>query len=139
MPTGYYIREDDGAYNIGLDARPKIGSSESAVLIVPYIPHMPPMTSTGDEPFTLGGATRIDLRPWHQALVHYAAHALEPFRGDKDASDAQYQTFLGYVERFKASVRNKAGNMLTFARNYLREASGRRSADGDERVRIQWP
>ena len=139
MPTGYYIREDDGTYNLGLDRRPKIGSSESAKLIVPYIPHLAPMTSSGEEPFTVGGATRIDLRPWHQGIVHYAAYALEPLRGDTDAADKQYQTFLSYVERFKGSMRDKAGQTLRFARNYLREASGRRGDDGDARVARQWP
>ncbi len=139
MPSGYAIREDDGAYNIVLNTRPDIGSSESAVLVVPYIPLLVPMTSTGDEPFTVGGAVRTDLRPFHKATVHYAAHLLEKLRGDTDASDSQYQKFLSYVERWKNGARNKAGQFVTFGRSYLREASRRRGDEGDPRVARQWP
>ena len=138
IPTGYYIKADDGQYLLGLDVPPKIGSSESAVLVVPYVPLLPPMTSTGEEPFTGGGETRIDLRPYHQGLVHYAAYALEPLRGDQEASDKQYELFLSFVERFKAGLRQKAGQTLQFVRNYLREASGRHD-EGDPRIRVQWP
>jgi hypothetical protein len=138
-PGGYAIREDDGSYNLVLDTRPKIGSSQTAKLIVPYIPLLPAMTSTGEEPFSVGGAVRADLRPFHKATVHYAAHLLEKLRGDDEASDRQYEKFLSYVERWKTGARNKVGQFLTLGRSYLREASRRRSDEGDPRVARQWP
>lgn len=137
-PTGWYLRDDDGALYIGLDHPPRIGSSETAVLVVPYIPLLPPMTSTGEEPFSVGGIARLDLRPYHKATVHYGAHNLEKLRADTEASDSQYQKFLAYVERWKSAMRKKAGQYIRTGRSYLREASRRRGDDGDRRW-TQWP
>jgi hypothetical protein len=97
------------------------------------------MTSSGDEPFTVGGATRIDLRPFHVACVDYAQYALEPLRGDQEASQSAYQRFIAWTERYKHGLRNKAGQTLSFVRHYLRDASRRPGDDGDPRVARQWP
>jgi hypothetical protein len=125
LPTQYYERLDGGARYLGLVPKPCTGSSASAKVVVPYVARPTPMTSDTAEPFSTGAAVRADLRPYHQASVHYAAHQLEKLRRDDAASDRQLQKFLGYVSSWWAENRPKGGRALTQARNYFQ----RRNAD----------
>jgi hypothetical protein len=136
MPTGYYLDEKNGTFIIGLDRTPDIGSSETGKLIVPYIARPAAMTSTGDLPFTVGGNTRTDLTPFHQALVHGAAHRLEKLRADDEAVDRQYAQFIAYVNRYTEKMRRRGGAFVTMAKNYLRSA--RRSVGVSENSRRNW-
>lgn len=127
LPDSYYLRADGGSWILGLAQRPDIGSSETGKLLIPYVARPAPMTSTGDVPFTVGGAFRNDLVPFHRACVHYAAHQLEKLRGDDEASDRQLAKFQEFVQRFTQKARPKGGSFVTMARNYLRDArNGRR-------------
>lgn len=120
MPTGYYLDEKNGTYLIGLDLRPDIGSSETGALVVPYIGRPAAMTASTDVPFTVGSNVRVDLIPFHQAIVHYACHQLEKLRGDDEASDRAYAKFLAYVNRYTEKVRKRGGAFVTLAKQYLR-------------------
>jgi len=131
-PTGYYVDDSDGKVVIGLDRPPDIGSSETGKLLVPYIARPTPMTSSGDVPFTVGAQTRVDLFPFHQALVHYGAHQLEKLRGDDEASDRQMTKFMAYVERYTEKMRRRGGAFVRLAKNYLTAAQ--RRGDGAGRV-----
>ena len=131
-PSGYYVDERDGGYRIGLDVRPNIRSSEIGTLLVPFIARPAPMTSSGDVPFTIGSATRSDLIPFHQALVHGAASRLEKLRADNEAVDRQYALFLSFVNRFTEKMRRRGGAFVTLSKNYLksvRGGSGRQNRD----------
>jgi hypothetical protein len=87
-PQSYYLDADGGALNLGLYPPPTISTSEAGALIVPYVARPSSMTSTGDTPYTdASGVTRTDLEPYHQALVHYAAHRLELLRTDTAAPE----------------------------------------------------
>lgn len=121
-PTGYYLRPDGGNLYIGLDCPPKVGSSQRAELIVPYVARPAPMTSSGDVPFTANSTTRWDLVTYHPALAHYAAYKLLPLIGDEQGSNTQLQKFMGYVTRFLQNARPKGGTAVQFATNYLRNA-----------------
>lgn len=123
-PTGWYHRSSGGAMYLGLDHPLYLstGSTETACLTVPYVAQPSSMTSSGTEPFTLNGQTRSDLRPYHQALVHYAAHDLEKLRKDKEASDGQLKKFLGYVERYVTATRPKGNRTVRTAVAYFRRA-----------------
>jgi hypothetical protein len=125
MPSLYYLRPDGGNLYLGLWPPPSTGSSESAVVLVPYIA-LPPASTVG-EPFTVNSSVRGDLRPFHQAAVHYAAHQLEKLRRDDRASDRQLQKFLGYVTRFLQNTRRKGGHVLVSAGNYFSRARNRGS------------
>ena len=78
------------------------------------------MTSDTNEPFMVNSSVRTDLRVYHQALVHYAAHQLEKLRRDDQASDRQFQKFMGYVQQYLQAMRRKGGTTLTFVRDYFR-------------------
>ena len=119
MPVAYYDRMDNSARYLGFYPKPCTGSSASAVAIVPYIAQPPTLTSDTSEPF----AGRLDLRPYHQGLVHFAAYQLEKLRRDDQASDKQLQRFMGYVQQYLQDVRRRGGSALTFAKAYFRRPS----------------
>ncbi len=138
-PTGYYLRPDGGNLYIGLDAPPKVGSSQHAEIIVPYVARPPAMASSTDVPFTVGGVSRTDLTLYHQAAPHYAAFKLLPLIGDEQGSQTQLQKFMGYVTRFFQQARPKGGQQVQLGHNYLRAA--RRSRWGGRESLIppsQW-
>jgi hypothetical protein len=89
------------------------------VAIVPYIAQPPVLTSDTSEPFS----GRLDLRPYHQGLVHFAAYQLEKLRRDDNASDRQLQRFTGYVQQYLQDMRKRGGTALTFAKSYFRRPS----------------
>ena len=116
LPQYYYERFEGGARYLGLVPTPCTGSSASMVAYVPYVAAPPLLTSDTAEPFN----GRTDLRPYHQAVVHYAASQLEKLRRDDAASDRQLQKFLAYAQQWLQSLRKRGGTSLTFARTYLR-------------------
>jgi hypothetical protein len=86
---------------------------------VPYVAFPAPLSSDTSEPFTVNSSVRTDLRPYHQALVHYAAHSLEKLRRDDQASDRQLQKYQGYVARYLSNKRVKGGRAVTQAVAYF--------------------
>jgi hypothetical protein len=120
---------DGGGLFLGLYEPPKIGSSETAVLLVPYVARPEVMTSTSAEPFTLNSTVRTDLRTYHRAFPHYAASRLLPLIGDKEGAAQQLAYYQVYVERYKSDRRPKGGQYVTYATNYLQRARGARGDD----------
>lgn len=119
-PQSYYLEAEGGALNLGLYPPPTISTGTAGVLSVPYVAVPPEMSSTGDVPYTdTSGVTRTDLVPYHQALVHYAAHKLELLRKDDAASDRQLTKFLAYVTRCVNAQRKKGGESIRPARSYF--------------------
>ena len=134
-PSGYYLRADGGNLYLGFDVPPKVGSSQAAELLIPYVARPAQMTSSGDLPFTVGANTRLDLTLYHKALPHYAAYKLLPLTGDVEGAQSQLQQFMGYVTRYLQSKVPKGGTMVSLATNYLRNArQGRRRGVGDSVV-----
>jgi hypothetical protein len=127
-PSGYYIRHDASHFYLGLDTPPDVGSSEAAELIISYVAHPLPMASSGQEPFRDDGL-HGDLRPYHQALVHFAAYRLLPLVGDVQGAQMQLQKFMGYVTRYLQQSDQKGPKTVRLGYNYLRSARrGRMSA-----------
>ena len=120
MPRYTYERMDGGARYLGFSPTPSTGSSATMEAVIPYIARPTPMSSDTNEPFTVGGVVRADLRIFHQALVHYAAAQLEKLRRDEQASAGQMQQFMGYVQRFAALMRKRGGETISVARRYFR-------------------
>lgn len=120
LPRIYYLRAAGSALFLGFYPCPSTGSSASAKALVPYLARPAAMSSDTSEPFTVNSSVRIDLRPYHIALVHYAAHQLEKLRRDEAASDRQLQKFLAYVQRYKQNLRRMGGQAITIARSYFR-------------------
>jgi hypothetical protein len=123
MPEFYYERTAGGARYLGFTPVPSTGSSASMRAIVPYIARPAVMASDTNEPYQDGALVRRDLRDYHQASVHYAAHQLNKLRRDYEESHRQLQLFLGYVTRWFQNNRPKGGNAVTMARNYFKTRS----------------
>lgn len=130
IPSGYYLREDGGQKYIGLNEPPDVGSSETAEILVPYVTHPAPMSSSSAEPFTVNSVVRTDLRVYHQALPHFAAYRLLPLQGKVQEAQAQLQVFLSYVTRHAQAQRPKGGQTVMFARNYFDDARSGRDGMG---------
>jgi hypothetical protein len=131
-PQAYYIRHDGGQEILGLSEPPNVGSSDTVRVIVPYVARPQAMTASTDVPFTdTSGTTRNDLTEYHQGIAHFAAYRLLPLIGDQQGAQAQLQKFLGYVARYQQNTRPKGGQVVTMARNYLRDARDRGSRDRD--------
>lgn len=120
MPSAYYTRADGAAFYLGFYPVPSTGSSATMTAILPYIAHPQPLTSDTQEPFATATGYRTDLRPYHQALVHYAASQMEKLRRDLEASAVQLQMFMGYVQRYRESLRKKQGRQILPAVSYFR-------------------
>lgn len=123
MPEFYYERLAGGARYLGFTPVPSTGSSASMRAIVPYVARPAVMTSDTNEPYQVGALVRRDLRDYHQASVHYAAHQLNKLRRDYEESQRQLQLFLGYVTRWFQKDRVKGGNSVSMARNYFKTRS----------------
>ena len=138
-PSAWYLTAQDGSLSLGLYPPPTVSSGSSAVLLLPYVARPSSLVSTAAVPFTgTDGVTRLDLRPYHQAFVHYAAHKLELLRKDREASDRQMQKFLGYVQRFVQQKRDPSGKTIRPLRNYFAGARARRHGDDLSGLRAPW-
>ena len=129
FPSAYYERMDGGNRYLGFTPVPSTGSSASMEAIVPYLARPTPLSSDTSEPFTVNSSVRADLRTYHQALVHYAAHQLEKLRRDDAASDRQLQRFLTYVSRFLGTMRTKGGRQARLLRTFMTTRSSDRGTD----------
>jgi hypothetical protein len=119
-PRLYYLRAAGPQMLLGFYPAPSSGSSAAMKALVPYVARPADLTSDTQEPFEVNSSRRQDLRPYHLALVHYAAHQLEKLRRDREASDGQLRKFLGYVTRYLQQMRPKGGQSLTLGRQYFR-------------------
>ena len=130
---------DGGRRYFGLVPPPDIGSSESGKVVLPYIAKPQALTDDTHVPFAFASTAagpstgvRTDLEPYHQAVVHYAAHQLEKLRVNTEQSDRQLQVFLGFVQRYLQMMRPKGGQTVKLARSYLAEPRRRRGAGGSD-------
>lgn len=129
-PTGWYLRESGGQYLFGFDCPADVSTSETAELIVPFVANPSSMTASTDVPFAVSTNYRNDLYPYHQALVHYAAHQMEKLRRDDERADKQMQLFMSYVQRYTQQHRKKGSNAVRTGRSYFRNAMRRGAGEG---------
>lgn len=124
-PTVQYTRTDGGRWYLGLHPKPSIpaGATWTALIGVVVIPTT--LTADTDEPFTITGNPLRRLRPYHRALVHFAAYDLEKLRKDPARGGVQLQLFADYVTRYGAALRPKGGQVVRFVRNYRHGAPRR--------------
>ena len=119
-PESYYLKDEGGRMLLGFYPPPSTGSSASAKVVVPYVAQPGSSTNSTYIPFTIGANTHVDLTPYHQGLVHYAAYQLEKLRKNTEAEQGQLQKFVGYVTRFVQNRRQKGGTTLRFGRSYFK-------------------
>lgn len=124
-PTVQYSRQDGGKWFLGFHPKPSIAAGDTWTALVGVVVIPTTMFAASDEPFTINGNPLRMLRPYHRALVHFAAYDLEQFRKDTARGGVQLQLFESYVTRYEAAMRPKGGQVVRFVRNY-RHRSDRR-------------
>lgn len=129
-PNGWYLRQSGGQLLFGLDCPADVSTSETAELIIPFVCNPSSMTSDTQMPFAVSTNYRNDLYPYHQALVHYAAHQMEKLRRDDERAEKQMQLFMSYVQRYAQQHRKKGTNGVRTARSYFRNAMRRGQGEG---------
>lgn len=135
LPSSYYLREEGGKVYLGLVPAPDVTAPATATVAVRYLAIPPDMVSDSDEPFSLtaGSDPKRSLRPWHQALVHYAAALLEPLRKNFPAEQRQRALFASIVADYLQRHRPRNGTRITMAHNYRRAARAFFQDRGDPR------
>lgn len=119
-PMKVYTRRVGGAMYLGLHPAPSIDVTETWTALVPYVIYPTDMSADGDQPFTVSANVLLSMKPWHRALVHYAAYDLEKLRKDQARSAAQLQLFELEVAKFIGVEKPKGGQRVRFAVNYRR-------------------
>lgn len=128
-PTKYYIRDDGGKTYLGFYPAPDVGAGETWTAYVTYVVNPTDMSLDADEPFTVSSDVKITLRPWHQALVHFAASKMEALRRHFTLEDRQRQLFAAYVADYFQHQRRKGPQRVQYLRNYRGELRSSRPPD----------
>ena len=129
-PQGWSQRVGSSGRFFGLDCPANVSTSETAELLIPYIPYLSSQTNDTAVPYF----GRSDLFIYHQASVHYAAHLMEKLRKDKEASDDQLNRFMGYVTRYNAQKQKKGPKAVRMARSYFSNARSQSEGAGSPRA-----
>lgn len=134
QPRMVYLRRNGGALNIGLHPAPDITVGDTWTLILPYWIIPADMSADADEPFTVSSNILKSLRPYHRALVHWAAGDLEQLRKDAQREAVQRQKFEALVEEYKASLTPKRGGRVRMVRDYRGDSMRGRRQIFDPRI-----
>jgi hypothetical protein len=118
VPMYWGFRGDTGSLNLFLYPAPDIPSTETWLLLWPYVAQPEDMTSDTHEPY--GNATpRVTLRPYHDAILYYAAGLCELLRKNKDAYEWQMKRFSALVAKYRADQAPKRGTSMRLAYRHL--------------------
>lgn len=117
VPEFYYWRKDGGSRYLGLHVAPDVPAGETWSLLLPYVAQPADMTDDAHEPFG-NSAPLITLRPYHRAVLHYAAAQMEKVRKNWDGVKRQMELFTGYVTKYHADQQPPNGATIRLAVNY---------------------
>lgn len=123
-PTHFYYRSHNGQNYIGFYPTPELGAGETWSGNLQALVKPDDMVTDPSEPFTIGGNPVAHMRPYHMALVHYAASLLEPLRKNYTQVKEQLRYYSGYVAEYLSSKTETNELTIFYARDYLGEASG---------------
>lgn len=132
-PTSWYLRRTGGTVQLGLHPKPSI-DTETWTAIVQIVMIPTDLSADADEPFTCSTNPLRSLRPFHRALVHFAAYDLEKYRKDQGRSGAQLQLFELEVAKFTGVEKPKGGQRVRLANDYRGNASMSRPMRTDPRT-----
>jgi hypothetical protein len=121
-PTQVYTRRVGGTVYLGFHPTPDITGTDVWTALVAYVVVPDDMSADADEPFTVSANPLKSMRPWHRALVHFAAYDLEKLRKDTARGGAQLQLFELEVAKFFGAEKPKGGQRVRLATDYRRQA-----------------
>lgn len=111
-PQKRYQRRDGGRVFLGLHPKPSITGSDTWTALVRTVIIPDDMVNDSDEPFTLNSNPIKSMRPWHRALVYFAAFDLEKFRKDTAREQAMFQLYQAEVAKFTGMEKPKVGERI---------------------------
>jgi hypothetical protein len=136
-PRAIYLRRDGGRAYLGFQPAVSVSGSDVWTALVGVVVIPADLVSDADEPFTINGNPLRMLRPYHRALVHFAACDLEKLRKDAVREAAQLELWENYIIRYEAAQKPKNGQRVRMVKDYRREAhKGSAPRHWDPRV---WP
>jgi len=129
-PEFLYWRNDGGGRSIGFHPAPDVPAAETWTLLLPYVAQPPDMSGDTDEPWG-ASAPRITLRPYHRAVLVYAAAQLEKLRKNYEGFNRQLALFglnpatlqptgEGFLGKYVRDQQPKSGQSIRLATNYRR-------------------
>lgn len=127
-PEYVYWRNDGGSRYVGLHPTPDVPAGETWTLLLPYVAQPADMTDDTHEPFGNASA-RLTLRPYHDAILFYAAAACELLRKDVQKHEYWMKRFAGEVLRYTGTQAPKNGQTMRLAVNYRHKLRGGRPLD----------
>lgn len=119
VPECWTIREDTGSQYFALVPAPDVPDGETWTVLWPYVAQPAAMTDDSHEPFG-NASSRTTLRPYHRALVHWAAAQCEKLRKDWDAVKRQLELYGTYVARYHQDQARPNGGSIRLAQDYRR-------------------
>lgn len=117
-PDCWSLREDGGQLYLLLIPAPNPPHADTWTLLWPYVAVPADMTLDAQEPYSIGGDPRSTLRPYHRAIVHYAAAQLEKLRKNWEGVERQMQLFAAYVAKYRADQAPKRGTSIRLRQDY---------------------
>jgi hypothetical protein len=133
VPDRWTLRADGGSFYVVLVPAPDVPATETWTLLWPYVAEPANMTDDAHEPF--GNATpRTTLRPYHRAILHWAAAQSEKLRKNWDGVKRHLELFSTYVVRYRGDTSQRNGTRVRLAHDYRRGLRSHRAADP-----LRWP
>lgn len=127
-PECWTLREEGSSVYAVLVPAPDVPAGETWTLLLPYVAQPASMTDDTHEPY--GNATpKKTLRPFHDALLFYAAAQCELLRKDIAKHDYWMKRFAGEIVRYQGKQPPKTGQPIRLARNYRRALRNGRPLD----------
>jgi len=118
-PRAFYLDDEGGTTLLGFYPAPDLADDETAVVKVPYVPHVADMVADADEPYTFSSNAVLRLRPWHLAPVHWAAYKLEWARKQYGLAKEQLALFSALVKDYHDKQRVPGGDVVAYAHDYI--------------------
>lgn len=120
-PSYWYLQRQEGQRVLGFATTPSFATGTWEAL-VPYVLLPADMSDDTDEPFTYDGNPIRSLRPYHRALVYYAAFDLEKLRKDTNRMATFAQLFEGEVQKYRGEQEPKGARQVRLPKRWPRHA-----------------
>lgn len=119
VPTAWTLRPDGGSFYLVLVPAPDVPAGETWTLYWPYVAQPADMTSDTHEPYGLA-SSRTTLRPYHDAILAYAAAQCEKLRKNYEGMERQMKFFAAGVSKYHADQQPQRGSSIRLAQDYRR-------------------
>jgi hypothetical protein len=133
-PECWTLRNDGGSQYIVLVPGPSVPSGETWTLLWPYVADPADMSLDADEPWSVSANPRTTLRPYHTAVLYWAAAQCEKLRKNLEGEEKQLKAFAAELARYRGDTAPPRGTQMRMRTNYYR-----RQGDVSRMDPRRWP